>query len=183
MSMTFLDIQNGFTIWTRPGSQLSRGHPKLLPEKEGKKFDTEPLVARARQVIGCVSVTGDALPPFVIFNAKQLNPLCTRGEIPCTRYGLSSSGWTDQKLFHGWLKHIPYIGRHCCSHCTITSADRTIPLCKRKKLPEAKRPKPRSLLTLDEDLEGFNQAGGITANAKEHNNVKGQPCLGYPLTL
>ena len=55
-------------------------------------------------VIGCCNGTGQAIPPMVIFNAKQLNPLWTKGEVPGTRYGLSDKGWTDQVLFKGWLK-------------------------------------------------------------------------------
>lgn len=44
------------------------------------------------------------IPPFVVFDAKQLNHLWTRGEVPGTRYGLSESGWTDRGLFYGWLE-------------------------------------------------------------------------------
>ena len=44
------------------------------------------------------------IPPFVIFDAKQLNHLWTRGEVSGTRYGLSDSGWTDRGLFMGWLE-------------------------------------------------------------------------------
>ena len=43
------------------------------------------------------------IPPFVIFNAKQLNILWTRGEVAGTLYGVSDSGWTDMGLF-GWLE-------------------------------------------------------------------------------
>ena len=45
------------------------------------------------------------MPPFIIFDAKQLNILWTKGEVPGTRYGLSKNGWTDQELFKGRLKH------------------------------------------------------------------------------
>ena len=44
------------------------------------------------------------IPLFVIFDAKQLNQLWTRGEVSGTRYGLSDSGWTDQALFYEWLE-------------------------------------------------------------------------------
>ena len=54
-------------------------------------------------VIVCVSATGHALPPFVIFDAKSLNIECTKGEVAGTRYGLSSTGWVDADLFKGWL--------------------------------------------------------------------------------
>ena len=54
-------------------------------------------------VIGCVSATGQALPPFVIFDAKSLNMEWRKGEIPGTTYGLSDKGWVDKELFKGWL--------------------------------------------------------------------------------
>ena len=41
---------------------------------------------------------------MVIFNAKQLNVLLSKGEVPGTKYGLSDKGWTDQELFKGWLR-------------------------------------------------------------------------------
>ena len=34
--------------------------------------------------------------PFVIFDAAKLMALWAKGEVPGTRYGLSSQGWTDQ---------------------------------------------------------------------------------------
>ena len=42
-------------------------------------------------VLGCANATGQAHPPFIIFDAKQLNILWTRGEVPGTRYGLSKN--------------------------------------------------------------------------------------------
>ena len=44
------------------------------------------------------------IPPFVIFDTKQLNHLWTRGEVAGTRYGVSDSGWTDRGLFFSWLQ-------------------------------------------------------------------------------
>lgn len=43
------------------------------------------------------------MPSFVIFDAKHLNHDWTDGEVPGTTYGLSSNGWIDSELFHGWL--------------------------------------------------------------------------------
>ncbi len=40
-------------------------------------------------VIGCGSATGQIVPPFVIFAAKQLNLLWTRGEVSGSRYAVS----------------------------------------------------------------------------------------------
>ncbi|XP_019861816.1 PREDICTED: uncharacterized protein LOC109590340 isoform X7 [Amphimedon queenslandica] len=57
-------------------------------------------------VLACVSASGTALPPMVIFDRKTLNPELIRGEIPETMYGLSEKGWINQELFTGWFyKH------------------------------------------------------------------------------
>ena len=47
---------------------------------------------------------GQVIPPFVIFDSKSLNQQWTIGEVPGSRYGLSSSGWVDTELFKSWLK-------------------------------------------------------------------------------
>ena len=49
--------------------------------------------------MACVSASGQAVPPYVIFDTKQLNHAWTEGEVPGTRYGLSNKGWTDNALF------------------------------------------------------------------------------------
>ena len=53
-------------------------------------------------VIGCINAAGQAIPPFVIFDAKSLNMEWTKGEVVGTMYGLSSRGWVDMELFKGW---------------------------------------------------------------------------------
>lgn len=79
--------------------------PKVVALKGQRKVRYRTTGTKGQTtVLGCANATGQTQLPFVIFNAKQLNPLWTRGEIPGTRYGLSDSGWTDQELFHGWLK-------------------------------------------------------------------------------
>ena len=55
-------------------------------------------------VIGCGSATGQVLPPFIIFAAKQLNHSWTLNEVSGSRYGVSDKGWVDQELFYYWLK-------------------------------------------------------------------------------
>ena len=54
-------------------------------------------------VIACGNAVGQPIPPFVNFDAAKLNALWTKGEVPGTRYGQSSRGWTDQELFQGRL--------------------------------------------------------------------------------
>ena len=54
-------------------------------------------------VLACVSAAGYAIPPFIIFDRKTLNPQYTIGEVPGTLYGLSSNGWIDRNLFSEWF--------------------------------------------------------------------------------
>ena len=49
----------------------------------------------------------------MIFDAAKLNALWTKGEVPGTRYGVSSRGWVDQQLFQGWL--VEHFLQHCVS--------------------------------------------------------------------
>ena len=74
-----------------------------LQEEGKKKFVIESLGTRSRTVVGCINVAGQAIPPFIIFDGKCLNHDWTDGEVPDTTYGLSSNGWIDSELFHGWL--------------------------------------------------------------------------------
>ena len=62
-----------------------RGHKKVRYRTAGNKSQIT--------VIGCVSATGHAVPPFVIWNAKSMNKEWSAGEVPGTTYRLSSKGW------------------------------------------------------------------------------------------
>ena len=55
-------------------------------------------------MIGCGSATGQILPAFIIFAAKQLNILWTNEEVSGSRYAVSDKGWVGQELFFYWLK-------------------------------------------------------------------------------
>ena len=43
---------------------------------------------------------------MVIFEGKRLNPEWTKGEVPCTLYGMSDKRWMDMELFSYWLKDL-----------------------------------------------------------------------------
>ena len=63
-------------------------------------------------VVGCVSASGQSLPPMIIWDRKTLNPGLAEREIRGTLYGLSSKGWMDGVLFEQWfsrhfLQYIP----------------------------------------------------------------------------
>ena len=79
--------------------------PSRILAKKGKKKVRYRISGNKSQVtvIGCVSAAGQAVPPFVIFDAKSLNIEWTRGEVARTRYGLSERGWVDTYLFKSWF--------------------------------------------------------------------------------
>ena len=54
-------------------------------------------------IVGCVSATGQVLPPMVVWDRKTLTPKLAEGEVPGTIYGLSPKGWMDQELFDLWF--------------------------------------------------------------------------------
>jgi len=46
-------------------------------------------------VVACIKTTGQCMPPFIIFDAKNLNIDWTKDEMPGSTYGLSENGWID----------------------------------------------------------------------------------------
>ena len=89
------------------GMPLDHRPPKIVSQKGQKKIRSRTSGNKSQiTVIACVSATGHALPPFVIFDTKGLNREWTKGEVVGTRYGLSAKGWVDTELFKEWLvKH------------------------------------------------------------------------------
>lgn len=55
-------------------------------------------------VVACVNAIGQAIPPYVIYDAKTLNPGWMQGGVPGTAYTRSPNGWIDTDLFHLWIK-------------------------------------------------------------------------------
>ena len=54
-------------------------------------------------VLVCCSAGGYVIPPFIVFDRKNLKPQMTEDEIPGTMYGLSDKGWMDKELFELWF--------------------------------------------------------------------------------
>ena len=69
-------------------SIAERGTKKVYGRSSGNKAQIT--------IVACVSATGVALPPMVIFQGTRLNYELTIGEVPGTLYGLSEK---DQTLF------------------------------------------------------------------------------------
>ncbi|CAF4383468.1 unnamed protein product, partial [Rotaria magnacalcarata] len=61
----------------------------------GKSFTTSLIYGNA---------TGDILPPFIIYSAKNLNPQWTLGGPPGSSFAVSDSGWITKHLFADWFK-------------------------------------------------------------------------------
>ena len=88
------------------GMPLDHRPPKIVAKKGQRKVRYRTSGNKAQiTVIGCVSASGQAIPPFVIFDTKSMNYEWTKGEVSGTAYGLSEKGWVDTVLFREWLKH------------------------------------------------------------------------------
>ena len=82
------------------GVPLEPRPPKVVARRGQKKVRYRTSGTKAQiTVIGCGSATGQVLPPFIIFAAKQLNPLWMSDEVSGSRYAVSNKGWIDQNLF------------------------------------------------------------------------------------
>ena len=86
------------------GVPLDPRPPKVVAKKGQRKVRYRCSGQKSQiTVIGCASATGHAIPPFIIFAAKQLNSLWMKDEVAGSRYAVSDNGWIDQELFHYWL--------------------------------------------------------------------------------
>ena len=76
-------------------------------------------------IVGCVNAIYQAMPPFIIFDAKNLNMDWTENEVPGTTYGLGENGWIDMELFKLWfINHFQSIPASCWSKSTLTASAR-----------------------------------------------------------
>ena len=55
-------------------------------------------------VVGCVSASGQCLPPMIVWPRKKMKPELAFGEVPGTVYGLVDRGWMTQHLFKCWFE-------------------------------------------------------------------------------
>ena len=107
------DIFDQFDFYSYPetiynmdekGMPLEPRPPKIVARKGQKKIRYQTSGQKQQiTVIGCGNATGQAIPPFVIFAAKQVNYLWTKNEVPGTRFAVSDKGWIDQELFYRFL--------------------------------------------------------------------------------
>ena len=112
MTYNLLDHPERIYNMDETGMPLSPPTPRVVAMKGQRKVRCLTSSKKGQvTVIACGNGVGQAIPPFVIFDAAQLNSLWTKGEVPGTRYGVSSRGWIDKELFHGWL--VEHFLKHC----------------------------------------------------------------------
>ena len=84
------------------GMPLDLPTPRVVAKKGQKKVRSRTSGKKGQvTVIACGNAVGQPMPPFVIFDAAKLNALWTKGEVPGTRYGLSSRGGPIKNCFKG----------------------------------------------------------------------------------
>jgi len=91
-SLIFNCDESGMPLSHRPGHCIAR---------KGQKHVTTAVSGNKSQItiLACASATGNTIPPFVIFDCKNLNQELTIGGVPGTMYGLSlGSGWIDTEV-------------------------------------------------------------------------------------
>lgn len=89
------------------GLPLDHKPPKVIALRGTKKVHCHTSGNKMQiTVLACANAVGTAIPPMVIFEGKRLNPEWTKGEVPCTLYGMSDKGWTDMELFSFWMKDL-----------------------------------------------------------------------------
>ena len=76
---------------------LTHNHPVLLLNGDKGREVRYRVSSKKEQitVLACSNAVGQAIPPMVIFEEKNLNHDWTLGEVPGTFYGMSNKGWTD----------------------------------------------------------------------------------------
>ena len=83
------------------GIPLDHRSPRVLAKKGQKKVKFCSTGNKSQVTVGCINAVGQALPLFVVFDAKNLNMQWCVDEVPGTTYGLINNGWKDMKLFKG----------------------------------------------------------------------------------
>ena len=86
------------------GMPLDHRPPKVIAKRGKKKVRCRASCNKSQiTVIACVSITGHAIPPYVIFDAKGINYDWRKEEVPGTQYAVSDTGWVDTG--GGWLNN------------------------------------------------------------------------------
>ena len=79
--------ESGLPLDHKPGNITEGNEKKVHCQTSGNKMQIT--------ILACGNAAGTMIPPMVIFEGKRLNPEWTKGEVPCTLYGMSDKGWTS----------------------------------------------------------------------------------------
>ena len=89
------------------GLPLDHNPSKVIAMKGARKVHCRTSGNKMQiTILACANAAGTVIPPMVVFQGKRLNPEWTKGEVPCTLYGMSDKGWTDMELFSYWLEDL-----------------------------------------------------------------------------
>ena len=84
---------------------LEQQSPRVVARKGKKKVGYCTSGNKSQiTIVGCINAIGQAMPPFIIYDTKNLNMNWTKEEVPGTTYGLSDNGWIDMELFKQWFQ-------------------------------------------------------------------------------
>ena len=102
---------------------LEQQSPRVVARKGKKKVRYCTSGNKSQiTIVGCINAIGQAMPPFIIYDAKNLNMDWTKEEVPGTTYRLSDNGWIDMELFKQWVSRS--LSASCWSKSTLTSSTR-----------------------------------------------------------
>ena len=88
----------GITVVHNPGKVMTEvGRKNVWSISSAEKGKTHTLLC-------CVSASGQALPPFMIYPRKRMSEKLQEGCVPGTVFACSGNGWVTQELYLQWFK-------------------------------------------------------------------------------
>jgi len=81
----------------------------IVSKKEIAAYSIQPGNREWVSIIECINATDYSLPPYIIFEGKQIQESWIDGQIDKrTVIQVSPNGWTDQEIAQKWLEHFNY---------------------------------------------------------------------------
>ena len=89
--------ETGVTVIHKPGKVVTEvGRRNVWAITSGEKGKTHTILT-------CVSASGSALPPFLIYPRKRITDSLKVGAVAGTTFHCSDTGWVNAELFFKWL--------------------------------------------------------------------------------
>ena len=91
--------ETGISVVHKPGKVLTAvGRKHVYSITSGEKGKTYTVVV-------CVSASGQAMPPLMIYPRKRAVPESMRvSAVPGTMFSVSDNGWITQEIYYEWFK-------------------------------------------------------------------------------